>query len=174
MLSVLLDTPQALIARVSDEDTACAVDSDADRSSQAGRGRWSTVPGETRPSVASHSPDRSRRQVDEYYLMALVVAYKQVAVVIERQLNGASQRHLCRGFRFGTWVIVPPACDRDDDAALRVDLADPVVIGVGDVEVPRRINNDTGGRIEEGFRRRTAVSRESCGPVIELDDARDR
>ena len=158
--------PDPVVGVVRDEEVARGVEVDAEGVIEPGRSRLPAVPEEAycRPRDSGDDP----RGVHLPDLVVVAISDVEFAPGVEGDVS--------RSIKLGRSRLpaVPggATCRRPryrGDDPRGVDLPDPVVEAVGDVEVARGIEGDAGGAIQLGCGRGTAVPAKCCRPV-----ARDR
>src|SRR5437773_4025971 len=125
-------------------------------------------------AIARHRRDDPRRRVDLANAVVVLVRDVEVAACIQRHSGWAVEARARRRAA----IAQGAATTRygRDDPRRGGDFANSVVVRVHDIEIPARIQRDTGWVVEARVRRRTAIARESVDAIARHggDDPRRR
>ncbi len=166
-----------MVERVGDVQVSKSIYGDAPggvQQSRCGRAPIAAIAGRA-DSFAVHESDHRRhgacRGRDLANNVVHAVCNVEVPGAVQGNAGGSVQRRACRQTAVAGVRRVPVAGNGRDQPGLRgradgsgngcanaaADHADAMVIDVGDVEVPKTVERDTGGLIEFGHLRRNAV-----------------
>ena len=129
-----VDSADAVVAGIYDEQVACRVEGDAVGHGEACLVGRAAVAGELRRAGAGYGRDRPAWG-DPSYAVVRAVGDVEAAVGVQRYIAGEGYRGLCGGTAITTETLLAGTGDGGDDARRGVDHADTRVAMVGYVEV---------------------------------------
>src|SRR5207247_1982618 len=126
-------------------------------------GRRAAIAREAKAAIARHRGDDPCRRSN--LANSVVVSVRDVEIPARIQRDTGWEVEARAGRR--TAIAQGAATTRHgrDDPRRRGDLANSVVASVRDVEIPARIQRDTGWAEEARARRRPAIAREGANPI---------
>src|SRR5207249_6095813 len=125
--------------------------------------RRTAVAPERGPAIVRDGSDDPRRRVDLANAVVVLVRDVEVAACIQRHSGWAVEARARRRAA----IAQGAATTRygRDDPRRGGDFANSVVVRVRDIEIPARIQRDTGWVVETRVRRRAAIARESVDAI---------
>ncbi len=146
----------AVVERVGDVEAAAGCRRDAERIVELRRQRIAAV---ARESGRAHAGDGRDDAGGRHLADAVVAAVGDQEAAVGRRRDSAGCRQSCERRRAAV-VRVPALPDAGDggDDAVRADLADPRVAGVGDQEAAVGRGGDAARSLERGGRRRQVIA----------------
>ncbi len=141
-----VDSSDAVVGIVSNEQIAEAIERDAGGIEELGGGGDDVIAGvPTWTAHACNSGDEARHHVHTAHAMIRVIGDEQVAEAIHCDTRGEKKIRVGRGDIVTGVATGAVAGDRGDDAGRRIHTADAVIFAVGNEEIPTPVQRDAGG-----------------------------
>src|SRR6266480_7473517 len=168
------DPANSVVALVRDVDIAVRIQRDTIRVVEARARRRTTVAREGGAAIARHGGDDSRRRIDLANAVVVLVRNIEVATCIQRHSSWVVEARARRRAAIAQGAATT-GYGRDDPRR-GGDFANSAVVRVRDIEIPARIQRDTGRVVETRVRRHTAIAREGVEAIARhgRDDPRRR